>query len=174
MLGIPLGLLAANAAEWYIHKNVLHGWGRKKDSMWRFHVAEHHPIVRKNDHIDTNYERFPLGWHAQGKEAWGLIAGCAAVTPLAPVAPFFVGTLYYSAWNYYSKHRRSHEDTEWAKQHLPWHYDHHMGPNPNANWCVTKPWFDHIMGTREPYLGTELEQNKGYKTSSARPSIKAA
>jgi hypothetical protein len=24
-----------------------------------------------------------------------------------------------------------------------------MGRNPNANWCVTKPWFDYVMGTRE-------------------------
>ena len=32
-----------------------------------------------------------------------------------------------------------------------------MGPNQNANWCVTHPFFDHVMGTREPYLGTERE-----------------
>lgn len=24
-----------------------------------------------------------------------------------------------------------------------------MGRNPNANWCVTRPWFDYVMGTRE-------------------------
>lgn len=23
-----------------------------------------------------------------------------------------------------------------------------MTSNQNANWCVTKPWFDYIMGTR--------------------------
>ena len=56
---------------------------------------------------------------------------------------------------YYRVHKRAHLDPEWAKVHLPWHYDHHMGPNQNANWCVTRPWFDHLMGTREPYLGTE-------------------
>ncbi len=46
-------------------------------------------------------------------------------------------------------------DPEWGKEHLPWHYDHHMGPNQDSNWCVTKPWFDDLLGTRERYLGTE-------------------
>ena len=32
-----------------------------------------------------------------------------------------------------------------------------MGPNQDANWCVTRPWFDILMGTREPYVGTERE-----------------
>ena len=43
------------------------------------------------------------------------------------------------------------------REHLPWHYDHHMGPNQEANWCVTRPWFDYVMGTREPYVGTLRE-----------------
>ena len=34
MLGIPLGLAASNATEWLMHKYVLHGLGRKKDSFW--------------------------------------------------------------------------------------------------------------------------------------------
>ena len=32
-----------------------------------------------------------------------------------------------------------------------------MGPNQDANWCVTWPWFDQLMGTREVYAGTERE-----------------
>jgi hypothetical protein len=32
-----------------------------------------------------------------------------------------------------------------------------MGPNQHKNWCVTKPWFDIIMGTRVPYAGTPRE-----------------
>jgi hypothetical protein len=27
-----------------------------------------------------------------------------------------------------------------------------MGVDQNANWCVTKPWFDILMGTRKDYL----------------------
>ena len=121
--------------------------------------GEHHRLVRDNDYHDPNYARFPLGAHAQGKEAWALIGASAAVSPLLPVAPFFVGTLWYSAANYYRVHKRSHQDPDWARHHLPWHYDHHMGRNPNANWCVTRPWCDYLLGTRETTAGRPREDN---------------
>ncbi len=159
MIGIPAGLLTANAVEWVMHKHVLHGLGRQRGTFWAFHFHEHHKVVREHDYYDPNYERFPLGAHAQGKEAWALLAGAAAVTPLFPVAPFFVGTLWYSSANYYYKHKKSHQDPQWAREHLPWHYDHHMGRNPSANWCVTKPWFDYILGTREFMSETRREDN---------------
>lgn len=149
MLGIPLGLITANAFEWFMHKHVLHEQGRDRNSFWAFHFHEHHKVVRKNDYHDPNYLKFPLGAHAQGKEAWALIAGGIAVAPLFPVAPFFVGTLWYSSINYYRVHKKSHMDPAWGRANIPWHYDHHMGRNPDANWCVTKPWFDYVMGTRE-------------------------
>lgn len=159
MIGIPIGLLTANAVEWAVHKHVLHGWGRKRGRFWSFHFHEHHRNVREADYRDPNYLRFPLGLHAQGKEAWGLIGASLAVTPLFPVAPFFVGTLWYSAANYYRIHKRSHLDPAWARSRIPWHYDHHMGRNPNANWCVTRPWFDYVMGTREFIEGGPRESN---------------
>jgi hypothetical protein len=159
MLGIPLGLVTANAVEWVVHKHVLHGWGRKRGTFWSFHFHEHHRLVRQNGYHDPNYLRFPLGLHAQGKEAWALIGASAAVAPLFPVAPFFVGTLWYSAANYYRIHKRSHLDPAWGRQRIPWHYDHHMGRNPGANWCVTRPWFDYVMGTREFTAGSPRESN---------------
>ena len=67
MIGIPVGLAVANAAEWWIHKHILHGKGRDRNSFWSFH-------------------------------------------------------------------------------------------DQDANWCVTKPWFDTVMGTRKPYVGTPDEQ----------------
>ena len=159
MIGIPLGLVTANAVEWVMHKHVLHGWGRTRGTFWSFHFHEHHRLVRQNGYHDPNYHRFALGPHAQGKEAWGLIAASAAVAPLFPVAPFFVGTLWYSAANYYRVHKRSHLDPAWGQQRIPWHYDHHMGRNPSANWCVTRPWFDYVMGTREFTAGSPRESN---------------
>lgn len=158
MIGIPLGLAYANAYEWVVHKYVLHGTGRKPKSFWSFHWLEHHRSARLNGFRDADYERSVFGWNAQGKEAFGVMLGAAAHLPLFPVAPFFTATVLYSAANYYVKHKRAHEDPEWAREHLPWHYDHHMGPNQDANWCVTKPWMDMLMGTREPYVGTERER----------------
>lgn len=157
MIGIPVGLLAANASEWVIHKYLLHARGKSKRSFWAFHYHEHHKDSRKNDFRDDAYKRSLWGWNAQSKEALLLTGAALIQVPLLPVAPFFAGTMIYSAYNYYRVHKKSHLDPEWAREHLPWHYDHHMGPDQDCNWCVTRPWFDHIMGTRVPYLGTERE-----------------
>jgi len=158
MIGIPLALLVSNATEWWVHKHVLHGRAARKGSFWSFHWHEHHKNARQHGFIDPDYQRSPLEWNAQGKELLGLVGMSAAVTPLFPVAPFFVLTAYYCSYRYYVSHKRAHEDPDWAREHLPWHYDHHMGPNQDANWCVTRPWFDQWMGTRIPYLGTERER----------------
>jgi sterol desaturase/sphingolipid hydroxylase (fatty acid hydroxylase superfamily) len=174
MIGIPLGLLYANASEWLIHKHVLHGTGRKKGSFFRFHWVEHHREVRLHDMVDHDYERSVFGTHAQGKEALCLAAAAVAHLPLFPVAPFFTGTVLYSIANYYVKHRRSHLDPEWAKEHLPWHYDHHMAPDQDANWCVTRPWFDHVMGTRKKWLGTEAQKADEARKAKRRAERAAA
>jgi len=155
VIGIPLGLLYANTAEWLLHKHVLHGRGRDRRSFWAFHFHEHHQACWKHDFRDPNYARSLLGWHAQSKEALSLVVLAATHVPLLPVAPFFTGTVLFSAWDYYRKHKRAHLDPEWAKEHLPWHYDHHMGPNPEANWGVTHPWLDELLGTRERFLDAD-------------------
>ncbi|MFT3756484.1 MAG: hypothetical protein QM769_11170 [Pseudoxanthomonas sp.] len=97
MLGIPLGLLYANAGEWVIHKYVLHGVGKKKKSFWNFHWGEHHRASRKNDFRDPDYERSVFGKHAQGKEALGIAGLMLVHAPLFPVAPYFTATVWYSA-----------------------------------------------------------------------------
>jgi hypothetical protein len=158
MIGIPVGLVVANAFEWATHKYVLHGRGKKKTSFWSFHFHEHHSASRRHGMVDADYQRSPFQWNAQGKELAALAMLGVAVLPLFPVAPFFTGTLVYCGVNYYVKHKRAHLDPDWAREHLPWHYDHHMAPDQDANWCVTRPWFDHVMGTRVVYLGTPQEE----------------
>lgn len=158
MIGIPVGLATAGLAEWWIHKHVLHGLGRNRSSFWSFHWYEHHTASLKNDMFDPDYKRFPLGAHAQGKEILGLVLLAVPAVAVAPVAPFLSGTWLYCGANYYRKHRKAHLDPEWAKKHLPWHYDHHMGPDQDTNWGVTRPWVDKLMGTRKPYLGTPEEE----------------
>jgi hypothetical protein len=157
VIGIALGLAWANAAEWLTHKYLLHGMGVKKGSPFDYHFHEHHRVTRKHGGYDPGYHRPLRGWHAQTKEVAGLVAGAAVYLPLLPVAPFFTGAVWWSIWNYYQVHKRAHLDPEWARTHVPWHYDHHMGPDQHKNWCVTKPWFDIVMGTRVPYAGTARE-----------------
>ena len=158
MLGFVTGLLYSNAGEWFIHRYLLHDRGRKKDSLWSFHGHEHHRESRKNGFVDEHYKRPLWRWNSQSKEALGILGLGVLHAPLFPLAPTFTAAVWFSAFHYYRVHKKSHLDPEWARRHLPWHYDHHMGPNQNANWCVSWPWFDYIMGTREPYTGTERER----------------
>lgn len=148
MIGIPIGLLYSNVAEWAIHRYVLHGLGKRKGSMWSFHWREHHSASRKNDMFDEAYTRPTFSGGPQTREAVALLALAAAHLPALPVAPFFVGTVLYRTWRYHRVHRRAHLDSHWAKTNLPWHYDHHMGKDQDTNWCVTNPFFDTVMGTR--------------------------
>jgi sterol desaturase/sphingolipid hydroxylase (fatty acid hydroxylase superfamily) len=169
-LEIPIALALSNATEWAFHKYILHGLGKNPKSFWSFHWHEHHRAARSNGHVDPAY-REPLlsRWNGQTKEALALVGAALAVAPLLPVAPWFVGTSWYSAINYYRKHRKAHLDPAWAREHLPWHYDHHMAPNQHKNWCVTRPWWDRLMGTRVPYVGTDKE-----KQDRARKQQRAA
>jgi hypothetical protein len=51
-----------------------------------------------------------------------------------------------------------------------------MGPQQHANWCVTRPWMDVIMGTRQPYVGSDKEQADVARAARRRaaPVAKAA
>ena len=61
---------------------------------------------------------------------------------------FFLGVLC-GGFRYYFVHKKAHLNPEWAKEKLPWHYEHHMGKNQDSNWCVTFPLWDYILGTRQ-------------------------
>ncbi len=159
MLGIPLGLLYANFSEALFHRYVLHGLGKNPESFWAFHWHEHHREARRNAFRDDNYLRSPWAWHSLSKERLAIAASVALHLPLFPVAPFFVGTLVYCAVKYHRVHARAHLDPDWGRKNVPWHYDHHMAPNQNANWGIVRPWYDQIMGTRLPYSGTSAERH---------------
>jgi sterol desaturase/sphingolipid hydroxylase (fatty acid hydroxylase superfamily) len=174
MIGIPIGLFVANAGEWAVHKYMLHGRGMRKNSFWRYHFHEHHKESRKSDMLDKNYFRSVFGNHAQGREALGLTLVGLAHAPLFPIAPFYTATIWYSLANYHRVHKKAHLHTEWAKQHVPWHYDHHMGTNQHANWGVTHDWFDRLVGTRVPYLGTDKQREDEARRAARLSAVPSA
>jgi len=144
-----LGLLYANAGEWLMHKYILHGLGQNRHSFWAYHWHEHHAVCAKNAMFDPGYQSVTLTtWNAQTKELAVLSGIVLLHVPLFLLFPLFTGAVYASLMLYYYKHRKAHLDPIWAKQHLRWHYDHHLGGNRSANWCVTWPWCDYLMGTR--------------------------
>jgi hypothetical protein len=153
MIGFPIALFVANGFEWYAHKHLLHGTPRKGQprysplpSTMKSHWA-HHKMVRVQGYYDDGYVEGLKNWRTRD-EVKRLLQATAVTTLAFPVAPFFVLGTYYAAGRYFYTHRRSHIDPEWGRKAIPWHYDHHMNTNQDANWCVTRPWFDYIMGTR--------------------------
>ncbi|MBK8169073.1 MAG: sterol desaturase family protein [Sandaracinaceae bacterium] len=174
MIGFPVGLIAANFGEWLIHKYVLHGEGRKKDAFFSHHWTQHHRDSRKEDGLDASYK---VGWwktEPRKREALGLVAIALAFAPVAWFAPWFVAGLWTHAALYYFVHKKSHQDPAWMRRHLRWHYDHHMGRNQHANWCVTYPLADYVLRTREPWADTADEAAARERIAARRAKKVAA
>jgi hypothetical protein len=148
VIGFVLGLLAENAGEWAVHRYILHGLGRKPGSLWHYHWAEHHAAARRQGMLDPDYRGWPFAWNTQGKEALLILLIAASHLPLLGFAPAYVTGVYVGMAGYYLLHRKAHLDPAWARRHLPWHRDHHLGDEPDANWCTTWPGCDWLMGTR--------------------------
>lgn len=145
-----LAFLYANLLEWVIHKYVFHGLGKNKESHFSGHWHTHHKLCRKNDNKDETYKEFPP--HSSVKQELNSLLVLALMhSPIIFFSPFFYICLIYFTIRYFYIHRKSHTDVEWGKRNFPWHYDHHMGKDQDANWGVTSPLWDHILGTRKRY-----------------------
>jgi sterol desaturase/sphingolipid hydroxylase (fatty acid hydroxylase superfamily) len=159
VLIVLVTLIYENWFEWVTHKHILHGLGRNRQSFWSFHWIDHHSTVRRNGFIDSDYKEIPMTrWNAQTKEIVALLGSGVCHLPILWISPLAYATLAFCGFRYYHVHRKSHLDPEWAKKKLAWHYDHHMGADQNLNWCVTRPWFDYILGTRKKYPAKPAQQ----------------
>lgn len=148
LIGIPLGFLVENAGEWFSHRYILHALGKTPGSIWSYHWHEHHRVCRQNGMIDPGYRESPMRWNTQGKEVLFLLVVIVLHAPFIYLIPGYVTGMYIALACYYYKHRRAHLEPEWGKVHLPWHWEHHMGKNSDANWCITWNWFDRLMNTQ--------------------------
>lgn len=148
------GMVGANFVEWAIHRYLLHGLGKNKDSMWSFHWHGHHRACRRNFNLDDDYT---LGFqhNVTSPEARGLFAlACIPLTFVA-FAPAAAAGVWFHITLYWFLHKKSHVDKRFTDLQMAWHYDHHMGKNQDSNWCVTYPLADYVLRTRERYRGTE-------------------
>jgi len=150
VFAIIFGFLYAMLLEWLLHKYILHGLGKNKKSYWAFHWHSHHKTCRKNKNSDTNY-KFPAGTPVK-KEIISLLLLTIIHIPLWYVSKIFYLTLVLCAIRYFYMHRKSHLNIKWGRKKMPWHYDHHMGTNQDANWGVTTDLIDLLMNTRAYYL----------------------
>jgi hypothetical protein len=152
--GFVAGLVILNGYEWFAHKYLLHGVHRKGKPRYspvpksmESHWA-HHREVRKQDFSDECYVEGLDNWRTRHELMSLAVAAGVASVVFYPFSKGMALAAIYSAGNYYYVHRRAHLEPDWAKRTIPWHYDHHMNSNQDANWCVTRPWFDYVMGTR--------------------------
>lgn len=163
--GFLVGLVVANGFEWVAHKYILHGTHRSgkpryspvpnsMKSHW-----EHHREVRKTDFYDHGYVEGISNWRTKNEIVSLAVVATSTSLMFYPVSKGMALAAVYSACNYYYIHRRAHLESDWAMKKIPWHYDHHMNSNQDANWCVTKPWFDYLLGTRVISSQNLQEQN---------------
>ncbi|MDC9728711.1 MAG: sterol desaturase family protein [Methyloprofundus sp.] len=146
VLQFCFALLLANAGEWAMHRYLLHGLGKRRKSIWAYHLYEHHLISKKLDMVDPGYQKWPKFWNSQAKELFVLISILLVNAPFFLWANGYAWGMSFAVISYYLLHRKAHKDINWAKKYLPWHYRHHIG-NSNTNWCVSYPLFDYLMGS---------------------------
>lgn len=159
VLGIPVAYGLSRLIENRFHRYVLHDLGKDRTSFWSFHFHDHHNAATRNGMLDPDYLE---PWFFNGprtKEVLSLAAGATAALTVTPAFPFFGVTSLALIWNYYSKHKRSHTDPEYAARHMVNHLIHHM-KNPNGNWEVTGDISDRILGTCLKIGERELEELK--------------
>jgi hypothetical protein len=163
--GFIAGVMISNAFEWVAHKYILHGVHRKGKARFSPSPASmnshwaHHRFVRKQQFGDDGYVE-GLKNERTRLELMSLVIVASATSAVAyPFSKGMALSFWYCAGKYFYVHRRAHLEPDWAKRRIPWHYDHHMNSNQDANWCVTRPWFDYVMGTRVASTRELMESN---------------
>ena len=134
-----LGLFYGNILEYIIHRYVFHKLGRKKESLFRYHLKGHHVLAKKQGFVDLTESQV---------ETYGMFVLVGIHLPLCILSfPLWAGVSLY-ALSFKIIHRLQHKYPNWTQKWMKWHWDHHMS-NPNENFGVVAPWCDHIFGTRK-------------------------
>ena len=139
LFGIVAGIFYANLLEYIVHRYLFHGLGKKRSSMFSFHLRQHHLIARRNGFVDLRVSR---------NELIGIPVAIVIHSPLLLVSPaFFWATTTYAVL-FAIVHNTLHSRPRFAKRYFWWHWNHHMR-NQNKSWGVVLPLADIITGTLE-------------------------
>ena len=55
-----LGIFIANVIEYSVHRYLFHGLGRKRKSIFAFHLRQHHIKARRNKFVDKKVSAHEL------------------------------------------------------------------------------------------------------------------
>ena len=164
---IVLAWIYSHLLEYVLHRHLVHDPKRKL--FFKSHFGDHHKESRIFNMVDTKYisKLNILG----DPELKGLMLLMILHFPLVYFSPTAYLVLFLSGITYVYIHYKSHQNISWSRTNLPWHYDHHMAPNQNANWGVRLPMFDILFGTRKVYKGTKKEIIKYQVLKSRQKNI---
>ena len=152
---VPVAYCWGVFLEWFIHRYFFHVLGRSRSSRLSFHFHDHHRACRRLEGKDPAFAGSIFSWNAYGREALGLTILVLLHLPLAFYSLPAYGMIIFFGVNYHRVHKKCHNDPEWCKKHAPWHWEHHMSPYGEYNWCVTTDWFDRLVGTRRKWDKTQ-------------------
>ncbi len=138
-LFVAAGIFYANLLEYLVHRYLFHGYGKKRSSIFAFHIREHHRIARKNEFIDLRISR---------NELIGMPIAILVHSPLWFVSPVLFVTVSTYAVLFVVIHNVLHHYPGFARRFFWWHWNHHMR-NQNKSWGVVLPITDIITGTLE-------------------------
>jgi len=134
-----LGLIYGSFIEWGVHRYLFHELGKNKNSIFAFHLREHHINCINSQNED---DRFTL------RENLGIAALALLHLPALFLSPsFYCGIVVYGL-AFIICHKLIHKNAEWGKKWFPWHWDHHMA-HQNHNMNVVMPLADYVLGTRK-------------------------
>ena len=134
-----LGLIYGSFLEWIVHKYLFHELGKNKNSIFAFHLREHHINCINNGNKDN---RFTL------QENLGIIVLALLHFPFFFLSPFFYYGLVTYGLAFIVFHKLIHKNVSWGKKYFPWHWDHHM-KHQNHNMNVVLPIVDCLFRTRK-------------------------
>ena len=129
----------ANFIELFVHKYLFHGLGKKKNSIFSFHLRDHH--------VEAKREKF-LDYNTTSREKFGILFLAILHLPLLKFSIISYIIIWIYGISFITIHHLQHQQPAFTKKYMWWHWNHHM-ENPNKNWGVVLPAADYICGSLE-------------------------
>jgi hypothetical protein len=134
-----LGFVYASMLEWAVHKYLFHEVGKKKGSVFSFHLRQHHINCLKNGNVDRNFS---------SRELPGILFLFLTHLPIYFLSPMFYSALLSYGVLFVIVHNTAHIWPKMGRILFPWHWDHHM-KYQNHNFNVVVPIADYLFRTRK-------------------------
>ena len=134
-----LGLIYASFVEWFVHKYLFHGLGKKKNSIFAYHIRQHHKTCCQNENRDEKISK---------RETFGVLFLLVLNAPVYFLSPMFFYAVSLYGIAFIVVHNIVHKNVALGKKLFPWHWDHHMRFQ-NHNMNVVLPIADYILKTRK-------------------------